>query len=139
MKKASTIFAIIGLVLGLIGVVVATIYLVIHLGNLGAAILGMMNSDEYGSQLAFEIVTVILFLLLVAYFVFVTFTGLLTYRVITQNVLDKIKKFGILSIVFLNPVGGILVLLYDKQLKQYLEETAPKGKREVRVKKQKGE
>ena len=139
MKKASTIFAIIGLVLGLVGVVVATVYLVIHLGNLGAAILGMMNSDEYGSRLAFEIVTVILFLLLVAYFVFVTFTGLLTYRVITQNVLDKIKKFGILSIIFLNPVGGILVLLYDKQLKQYLKETAPKGKREVRVKKQKEE
>ena len=129
MKKVSEIFSIIGCVLGLIGVVVCTGYLVIHIGYLGTDILAMMDGQDYAKYLAFEIVTVVIFLLLGAYFVFVTFTGYLTYKVITQNILDKIKKFGILSIIFFNPIGGIFVIQYDKELKKYLEDTAPKGKR----------
>ncbi len=136
MKKTAIVFSIISLVLGLIGVVVSTIYLVMHIGNLGACILGMMNGEDLGQKLGFSIFTVVAFLLLGAYFVFVTFTGLLTYRVITQNILDKIKMFGILSIIFLNPIGGVFTILYDKKLKKYLDETAPKGKRKIVDKKE---
>lgn len=134
MKKTATIFSIIGMVIGLIGLLVTTVYLVIHLTNLGTYILVVMNGEDFSSKLSFEIITSIVFLLLGAYLAFVAITGLLTYKVITQNVLDKIKKFGVLSIIFLNPVGGIFTIVYDKQLKKYLEETAPKGKRKEATK-----
>lgn len=129
MKKAAIVFTYIATILGLIGVVAFTIYSVIYIVRCTAHLMLIIGNESLPENAGLDLMAMIMFLLLDIYFVFVTFTGLLSKRVIEDNRLDKIKPFGILSIIFFNPVGGILTLRYNSWLKKELERTAPKGKR----------
>lgn len=129
MKKASTILATIYIFIGAVGVIVGTIYTIMYMGYLTANLTANSVGTDTGVSSGFYVLCMSLFLLATIYSGIAMVTALLTRKVIKDNVLDKIKPFGILSIIFLNVVGGIFTLVYDKQVKDELERTAPKGKR----------
>lgn len=128
MKKTAIIFAYIFTIISLIGLVGGTIYLFIYLAAL-ARDLSALSLGSEAPALEFNIWVSIMCLAITVYFVFASITGALTKRVLDADSADKITKFGILSIIFFNPVGGILAIVYNGQLKKELERTAPKGKR----------
>ena len=134
MKKASIILSTIALIFGILGTTTGAVFTIVYSINLAGEIMKASVGDE-AVNLGFYIVGLIGFILLMVYFTFATVTGYLTRRVVEDNILDKIGKFGILSIIFFNVPGGIVTLVYDKQLKKYLEKTAPKGKRKEATKK----
>ena len=125
MKKTSIIFATISLFIGIAGTIAGTIYVVMYLGILAREIMADM-SEMSEANVGGTVLYLVMFLVATIYAIMVMVTGLLTRKVIKDNVLDKIKPFGILSIIFFNPVGGIFTLVYDKQIKDELERTAPK-------------
>lgn len=136
MKKASIVFSYIATILGLIGVVVFTIYSFTYIIRAGGDLVIVVNGDPAPERASSDVIAMVMFLLLLAYFIFVTFTGLLTKNVVKDNRIDKIKPFGILSIIFFNPVGGIITIVYSNWLKKELERTAPQGKRKEATKKE---
>lgn len=129
MKKASEVLATIYLFISAILTVVSTVYLVISLNNIATFLSAQSLGAEVPDNMGYFVATFIMFLLFTIYFGVAMVTALLTRKVIKDNVLDKIKPFGILSIIFLNIPGGIVTLVYDNQVKKELERTAPKGKR----------
>lgn len=129
MKKASEVLATIYLFISAILTVVSTVYLVISLNNIATFLSAQSLGAEVPDNMGYFVATFIMFLLFTIYFGVAMVTALLTRKVIRDNVLDKIKPFGILSIIFLNIPGGIVTLVYDNQVKKELERTAPKGKR----------
>ena len=128
MKKTINVFTIIFMILSLAGVVGGTVYLFIHMTTL-ATLLASLASGGEAENVGYFVGTSIMFLAIIVYFGFAAVTGLLTKRVVEADATDKITKFGILSIIFFNPVGGILAIVYNRQLCKELERTAPKGKR----------
>lgn len=129
MKKASEVLATIYLFISAILTIVSTVYLVISLNNIATLLSAQSLGAEVPDNMGYFVATFIMFLLFTIYFGVAMVTALLTRKVIKDNVLDKIKPFGILSIIFLNIPGGIVTLVYDNQVKKELERTAPKGKR----------
>lgn len=127
MKKTIEVFSIVTMVIGCLATIGATVYIFMYLGLLSEQIILAMNNEA--NKVGFIIGLMIGFIALAIYSCFVALTALLTRKVITKNVLDKIGKFGVLSIIFFNPVGGILTLIYNDKIKKELERTAPKGKR----------
>lgn len=129
MKKASEVLATIYIFIGAIGTIVSTVYLVIYLNLIATQLAAGATGSTTSADTGVFVASFIMFLIFTIYCGIMMVTALLTRKVIKNNVLDKIKPFGILSIIFLNIVGGIFTLVYDSQVKKELERTAPKGKR----------
>ncbi|MCF0107426.1 MAG: hypothetical protein HUJ59_00215 [Bacilli bacterium] len=127
MKKTTYVFAFVHMILGAVIAAFFSFNLLSFSSNLAMDLAAISNGEE--RDLANSLPFVILSFIAVVYFVMVTITGLLSKNIVKENRLDKIKPFGILSIIFFNPAGGILMLIYDKQIKKELERTAPKGER----------
>lgn len=128
MKKTAITFTTIFTIISLVGVVGGTIYLLINAFTL-ASLLSALSTGGSADNVGFYVAITIMFLCVTIYFVFASATGLLTRRVLEADAYDKITKFGVLSIIFFNPVGGILAIVYNRNLIKQLEESAPKGKR----------
>lgn len=129
MKKASSILSIIAFCIASIGVIISTIYFIINLVNLSQCIMADLAGEDTGTKTPETIAFLIVFLLADIYMIFAVFTAYLTKRVVEYNVFDKIGKFGVLSIIFLNIPGGIVTLIYNKHVQEELKKTAPKGVR----------